>query len=434
MPLTPEQQQELSELRRLEELEKKFSQKQPESHPYQAALEGFGQTATWGHLPQFQAGVGKVLGLGDYTQLRDENIARQEQQGETNPVASLVGKIAGVGAGMLLPMGAIAGTGSRAAQGLRTGAAMGAAYNPGDTKGEIHPFQPQQRLGNAAIGGVTGGLIGGIGDKISTAARRSRTIGDLKNSADLSPKIKSEVDAALQSLNEKKIAPAASKLEELLKGKSVEVDPTDFKGINPRFDKYSDLLAERAGNSGEDLASIEANKANVIKRNLDRQARYAQSTPFEPGSAAREKSAKSVADLLRNKIANVDPGVAPLNEEMGQAIRIRNTISRQAKNRPLRAINGKPGTDQGSMIDFIDKYGGSKLEQRAQDIDISKSRLFPHGVVEELVRPLEAPKALYKLGVRGAGAASNFVEPASNAATDPQSVNALSKILMEWKR
>jgi hypothetical protein len=439
--------EQLRKMKRLQELEAKAQGVQsPPNRPGQAALEGFGETATLGYLPQLQAAaepamnavLNKITGQNvetdPYVQRRDENIARQHNLAEQNPKATLAGKVAGIGASMLAPMGAIAGTGSKAMQGIRTGATMGAAYNPGDEKGEVSPLQLGKRSVNAGIGGVLGGTLGAIGDKLSTAARRSRTVGELKDSAELAPQVKSEIDEALQGLNQNKIKPAADKLKELLKGKQLEVDPTYLRGVSPRLDKYAQLLEERAGNSGEDFATIAADKANILKRNLDRQAKYAASTPFEPGAAAKEKTAKAAADVIRNKISQVDPGVAPLNEEMGQAIRIRNSIARQAKSRPLRAINGKPGTDQGSMIDYIDKYAGSKLEQRAQDIDIAKSRLFPQGVAAELVHPLQATKALYKMGVRGAGATANLIEPVSNKATNPKAIDSLTKILMELKR
>jgi len=198
MPLNPQEQQRLNQLSqkfsqgasqvglssaevaRLDQLKKKFEAPQIQNTPGQAALQGFGQAATLGYLPQLQAlaekGVDWVAGDNTdeqlraqgfdiqeptYTQQRDEFIDVQNRLQESNPNAMIAGNvIGGITAG--LAGGAIGGvtkaaTGAqRLASAAKTGAAFGAIRNPGETEGEIDPVQFTDRLKNASIDAVTG--------------------------------------------------------------------------------------------------------------------------------------------------------------------------------------------------------------------------------------------------------------------------------------
>lgn len=159
----------------------------------QAALESFGNAASLGYAPHLQAMTEKLLpdpnadidakleaqgfkvkGAPEktYTQLRDENIARADQMKRDNPVASGVGTIAGIAASAIGTggLGAVAkgATGvQRAKAALMSGGILGAVANPGDTKGELSPIQPEDRLVNSAVGaglGLAGqGLSEGLG-------------------------------------------------------------------------------------------------------------------------------------------------------------------------------------------------------------------------------------------------------------------------------
>lgn len=135
----------------------------------QAGLEKFANTVLLGNLPQFQAGLGSAMGLGDYTQLRDENIKRMASQEQEHPTASKIGTGLGIGASLLVPGGAVAkeaGLLAKIGAGAKTGAVYGALSNPGDTEGEISPFQLKERSKNAAMGAALGagtaGVIGGL--------------------------------------------------------------------------------------------------------------------------------------------------------------------------------------------------------------------------------------------------------------------------------
>jgi hypothetical protein len=208
-------------------LERSGKAKPPEKEGAgQAALEAYGNTATGGYLPHVQAAAAKgayptVLGLlgralsdpsdgvdadlekkgfkiqnapeKSYVQERDENIARQKQQGKDFPNAVMAGKAAGiVGGGLMIPGGAWLGEGSlavRAAKGAVAGGALGGLQNPGDVEGDI-TVMPMERLKNATGGAVLGGLappiiagasalVGKGADALKTAAseRAFRALG-----------------------------------------------------------------------------------------------------------------------------------------------------------------------------------------------------------------------------------------------------------------
>lgn len=174
-----------------------------------AALEHFGDSASMGYLPQLQAAAeapmtkvmdmitGQNVGddLPEYTQRRDENIARIKEEGEAHPLASAIGTLGGVAASAI-PGGAAlsklpgiarlaaaraapgAGLAARAAAlAGRTGAAAGAAglqgliANPGDTEGEVDPLQIEDRAKQGLIGATVGAPLHMGGEGLSTVGR-----------------------------------------------------------------------------------------------------------------------------------------------------------------------------------------------------------------------------------------------------------------------
>lgn len=134
-------------------------------NPLEAGIEGFGETATMGYLPRAQAGVGAALGLGEYDKLLQEYRQRGKNLNESNPVASNVGKAAGIGATLLVPGAAAESLGGAAGR----AALQGAAYDTG--KNLLSPDDLKQRAEAAALSGVTGSagyglgkLLGKVGD------------------------------------------------------------------------------------------------------------------------------------------------------------------------------------------------------------------------------------------------------------------------------
>jgi hypothetical protein len=176
--------------------------------------------------------------------------------------------------------------------------------------------------------------------------------------------------------------------------------------------------------------SIPANKANRLKQLLDARAKYAESKPFDTGSTARGETAKKAADVLRGKVADIHPKVDDLNKEMGEAIKYRRSVARQSETAPISSIRGRPGTDKGSIVDAIDKWGGSHLEETSSKIeDARKLLLNPIN----LVKPLELPNELRKMAVRGASGAARPIDAAVKK-LPAGTKNAILQGLLEKKR
>lgn len=436
--------EQLRKLKRLRELEAKaFPQavQKPDTQggAAQAALEGFGQTATMGYLPHIQAAIErflpnptaeadeklKAMGIEPpsqtYLQARDENIARQQAQAKAHPVASALGKGAGLISSAALPIpGASLGG---LTKGLVQGAITGAAYNPGDIKGEISPIQAQDRLKNAALGGGLGLAGAAIGKGVSALADKSRAVEAVKDSASLSQNVKNEIDAALQAVTDKEIRPKADALRELLSGKDIKVNTDLLANVDPKIGR----IVKRASGAVDDagLTTMSAKNAQRLKKIFDSEANYAASKPFDLSSAAKGEEAKKAADILRSKISGLDPAVQELNSSMSKAIRAREALSRSSRSTPIAAIRGTPGTDKGSLIDMIDKMAGSNLEKRSSQIDEAKSLLLDP---VNLVKPLQLPNELRKLGVRAAAGTARQLEKL------PNSTRALIGAILQAKK
>lgn len=146
----------------------------------QAALQGFGEAATFGYLPQIQAAVSPYLEKGyelltgkditdeSYIQRRDEAIKRSQMLAEQAPGYYAGGQIAGSLAVPIPGVTALKGGSALARTGKAalSGAATGALYNPGDVEGELSGAQLSERAKQGLIGGVVGGAVQGAGQAI----------------------------------------------------------------------------------------------------------------------------------------------------------------------------------------------------------------------------------------------------------------------------
>src|SRR4051812_21474305 len=164
----------------------------PPSDRSGAMIEGFGQGASMGYLPQLQAALGKMMPnpTGDldaelkkqgfdlrqkedtYTGLRDENIARQENLKKSNPYAYHLSQLAGgISTAPILEgaLGSVAPKLAGAGKASITGATMGALQNPGDQEGVVHnPLEGDLQLGSRGVNAGLGALFGLGANKIAT--------------------------------------------------------------------------------------------------------------------------------------------------------------------------------------------------------------------------------------------------------------------------
>ena len=155
----------------------------------EAALQGFGQAASFGYLPNLQAAAQKVtdplfeLATGSkverepYIEARDEAIKRDLAIQEKSPGSYLAGQVGGAlsapvpGAGLLKGAGAV----TKAAT---SGAIQGALYNPGEEEGKMSPLQLKERGINTLSGGALGGglakggsILAKQGGKMASASK-----------------------------------------------------------------------------------------------------------------------------------------------------------------------------------------------------------------------------------------------------------------------
>lgn len=156
-----------------------------------AALQHFGNAASFGYLPQL---AGKVMqGVGylsdmaagvpeefrggdDYLTERDATARELEQGMREHPGASVAGSVGGAltgggvmsgGLGLLgkaVGVGKAAGMGGRILRAAGSAALAGGVVNPGDIEGEYSGPQVGERLGNAGKGMLVGGLLQGAGE------------------------------------------------------------------------------------------------------------------------------------------------------------------------------------------------------------------------------------------------------------------------------
>ncbi len=167
---------------------------EPQTSATQAGIEGFGQGALMGYLPQAQAGVemltpnpsqdvdddlraqGFKISQPDdsYVNLRDQNVKRMALEGQEHPVAQAVGNVGGAVAAAPMMGGALkavpglgapaSGLLGRLTQAAGGGAIMGAAQNPGDEEGKIDPVQAGARFENAKTGAKFGVAAQAVGE------------------------------------------------------------------------------------------------------------------------------------------------------------------------------------------------------------------------------------------------------------------------------
>lgn len=440
MALSPQEQQELAELEELDALEAKAAGQQTFQGNRAPAIEkskpsmgtsfaaGASQGLTMGYTPQVVGGgatfmgklqdliqgpvidpsTGQAIPRVDYTKARDATVKDLGAAEKANPMTYFGGNIAGS-----LPAGRLANpTSLKGAVGL--GAGMGAVYNPGDKEGVVDPLQAGDRAVNAGIGGVVGGAAYGIGKGISSLAQKADDVQMIKNGT-ASTTAKSAVDDALEQLEQKQINPRDAELRELIKGKQFEVNPDRVKPVFPRLGQS---MAEglEASPQGLEIAGgpkavtparveISGERALRLKRAADASAGYSSSKPFDPVASAKGEEAKQLADILRAQI-NSDPRAATLNTEMGETFALKKALADKAKTSPISAISPSETTDRGQLIKMIDQRAGSNLEGLGNRLDSAGDLLISP---KRLLRPLEAPDELRKLGVRGAAEASKHL-------------------------
>jgi hypothetical protein len=111
-----------------------------------------------------------------YVNRRDAENKRTEKLKEENPKSYYGGMIGGAVSTAMLPgLNAAKGAsaGARILSAAKTGAAMGALANPGETEGELSDLQLGDRTKNAVVGGLMGGGLQTAGEGASYVAKKA---------------------------------------------------------------------------------------------------------------------------------------------------------------------------------------------------------------------------------------------------------------------
>jgi hypothetical protein len=248
------------------------------------------------------------------------------------------------------------------------------------------------RVGHTALGGVTGGALGGIAGLIGKGRQIGGDIDAIK-SGTMSDIVKAEIDDAAKAIDTKQLAPRDAQLKQLIQGQNFEVNPDMVESTFPTLAK---TMRSKLG-EGEVRRSLSPERALRLKRAADAAADYGQSKPFDPTATAKGEEAKSLADVLRRQI-NSNPEVSSLNSEMADILAKKSFITKGARSAPISTVRAQPGTDKDSIIKAVDKMAGSGLENLDSRIGVAKDLLLKPSA---LVKPLELPNELIKLATRG---------------------------------
>ncbi len=364
MPLNPAQQQELSELRRLEELEQKFGKSEVPAQQEgpgaaQSAIEKFADSATFGYLPQLQAGAGSAMGLGKYTDLRDENIDRLKQEGSKHKLASTIGTVAGFGPSMFIPGAGTAKGIAGVAKVAGIGGLQGLLSNPGDTKGEVNPIQIGDRLKHGAVGAV----LGAGGQLASNALAKTgdyvmqKALGMKHYEPGLGTKFADEGLVGTKGMMSKqvgnKMGEVGDEIGELAKSlegvssdtasqhildramkyiqKDGHVSPDDM----PKFKKLMELAEEVSGRGGE-AGSIAGDVAAGARASAGKRGREAGAFKMDPSQSLKAEAARAEqggwSKSLKEGFSKANPGapnaLAKADSRYGTLAKANQSLSR----------------------------------------------------------------------------------------------------------
>jgi len=316
----------------------------PQTSALETGIESFGNQAAFGYLPQIQAAteplIQGAMGLfGDntdeklraqgfniqeatpatYLQRRDENIARQQLQASENPTTAMISGLAGGLTSGLATGGALgalglggraAGLGGRLVQAAGTGAVTGAIRNPGDTQGEVSPFQPIERAQNAALDAATGAVFQG---GIEGAGLVGRTLKDAGKN----------INKSVQKYAFEAISPSKAVSTKAVKDKSLyRIGQTiiDNELIPP----------------GSSIEDILVNTEKALKKSGEQISKVYDSLDNNPSLAIKPEDVKSIATSFSTKAADRLSGTVDGPDIARKLDKIVKTIPKDANFSDLR--------------------------------------------------------------------------------------------------
>lgn len=328
---------------------------------------------------------------------------------------------------MALPFGA---AGKSLASAAKTGAAMGAAYNPGDEAGVIDPLQIKERAINAAVGGASGAAIQAPLNIISKAARRSKLVGAMKKPTQFADDMTEEGRQIISKAKKKFVAPEAAKLKEAIKGSTYEINPSRIRGISKGLDAVADRLEKRAGDSGR--ATMSANRTLRLKRILQRHSKFSQTEALAmPSKTITAKKANQARKILEKQI-NQNPKAANINKSLNKALSNIDRFGKKVESDSIGAFKAGVGTTKRGRYADVAEKAGVDYAEKADDLNaaLKASKLSPEG----FLHPLEFIKTGYGYAKRGAGAVARPIDAIASPLRTPKAQQSIQRALAEKRR
>lgn len=405
-----------------------------------AGLQGYGQGATLGYLPQLQAGFGyavekanEALG-GDqatpYADLREHFKRRNERLKEESPIATGVGNVAGVLGGSLIggteTSAALKGLGitGKAAQAAAAGGAYGALSNPEVESTDEDPYANlKARLKNAGIGTAFGfggeKVIGGTARALEKAGEKlsqKAVVKQIGANAGQIKKIlqKGNVDEIGGFLSENGMMKPGTALDDVAE-KSSQILAEDGPKIANLYDE-AQRYANAGRQSGIPIAKIDGNKLadeivqsakNASKNHPDRNLvnKTIEDAVGPLRDMGPEANIKDLHDFRKGLDENINWGQRGQERDAVQRalVNARNLVQGKA-NAAIDQLDGKIGS---SLLDSL-----KKLNARYSTAS-TVSNIATQGAARETA------KAFMGHGVIGAGAGAGAASLEYRRSHDP---------------
>lgn len=360
---------------------------------------------------------------------------------EESPVLTGLGRLGGgvlPGAGISKTLGLLKGVPLLSA--LSEGKSLGTAA-AGGIEGLIsNPGEDGDRLDRAKWGAAIGLPLGLITGKAKSLGEASDVYSSLSDKAtNVSKQVKSKIDEALSDLMAKEVAPRQQELSSILKNKRIELNPDLLRGFKREaltgetrqkggLNVLADILERKQSESGK--RDVSAKTGQRVKQYLDQISDYARQKPFSEKAISSDERARYAADILRNKLSNVDPRVSELNEPMSRALKLKRNISMPSETSPIQTVSVDPLSDKGQLIQELDRLSGSDLSGLGSTIREAKAlKTDPFS----LAQPLKGISTGIKLGKLGVGRISSPVSKYSPTGTKESILQELLRPFMKNK-
>jgi hypothetical protein len=245
----------------------------------QSALQGFGNQATFGHLPQLNAAVEPVAAkiadlvtggnsyetIPDYATRRDQWIAQQLAAKNASPKAYTAGQVGGgLSTGLAIPLGAAAEAGLplQMLSGAGSAIAQSALQNPGDQPGVVNPLQLSERASNVVNNPTNiavNALAPAVGPALNSAGGLLSALAERKAFKALGPYARQ----AMQAFNRDKVnSIGRTALDEGV----VTMPPTSYAGLENRANAAASTAGQNLGNTVEQMAQKETGAPVSLSR------------------------------------------------------------------------------------------------------------------------------------------------------------------------